>query len=303
MDKILIADDNKQHCELLKDILLGWGYEVYVVYSGIEAIATAEQKLPDLILLDVMLPGLNGFETCQKMKSHPDVRNIPILMQTVLNETDDRIRGYKVGASMFMTKPINYNELRHHIERLVKSKKTIEQQEDRYLVVRTLVRIIGELSPELYQHSEQVFFYCNKAANLLGMDEERKARLSAAAWLHDLGKLVPNSGDRHGAVGADMLQELHMSKWLNEYIAYHHEYSSGQGLPPNLPDDVWLLIAVNKFVHCLDKAGDPQKALEDLARQEDYKYIPAMVANALRQVVKDEIFVSKAFAQKQAVNN
>jgi putative two-component system response regulator len=299
MEKILIVDDNEQHCELLKDVLVSWGYDVHLALQGMDALENAKKNLPDLILLDVMLPGLNGFEVCRELKNYPGTRDIPVIMQTVLDETDDRIRGYKVGASLFVTKPVNYAELRHHIERLIQVKKVGESNESRLAVVGTLIKIMEKLSPELYKHAAQVSNYCNKIANLLVMTAESKARLSIAAWLHDFGRLADGGESGHGPAGAEMLKELKMSKWLNNYLLYHHEYADGSApsgkKAGDLPEDVWLLAAVNKFVHYLDKYQNQEQAFMAFQEQCSREWYPESALNALRQVIQDEIFLSKTF--------
>ncbi|MDR3349995.1 MAG: response regulator [Acidaminococcales bacterium] len=302
MEKILIVDDNEQHCELLKDVLLSWGYDVQLSLQGMDALGKAKKNLPDLILLDVMLPGLNGFEVCRELKNYPGTRDIPVIMQTVLDETDDRIRGYKVGASLFVTKPVNYAELRHHIERLIQAKKGMESNEGRSAVVRTLIRIMEKLSPEIYGHAAQVANYCNKTANLLGMTAERKTRLDIAAWLHDFGRLADEGELAHGQAGVEMLKGLKMSEWLNDYLLYHHEYADGSAplgkKAGDLPEDVWLLAAVNQFVHYLDQCRDQEQAFTAFQEQLSRERYPEAALNALRQVIQDEIFLNKAFPGK-----
>ena len=90
MEKILIVDDNKQNCDIIKDLLETWGYHVYVAFEGYEAINIAINHKPAVILLDVMLPGMNGFEICEKLKNNANTQNISIIMLTALNEVEDR---------------------------------------------------------------------------------------------------------------------------------------------------------------------------------------------------------------------
>lgn len=297
MERILVVDDNRQNCELLKDILITWGYRPDLAYQGLEAIEMAGKDPPDLILLDVMLPGLNGFETCRELKAHLSTKDIPIIMQTVLDETDDRIRGYKVGASLFLTKPVNYSELKNHIQRLIQIKNDLENREEREAVVQTLVRIMSALRPDLYSHSAQVKTYCEKTAGLLAMDAHSKERLKIAAWLHDLGMLEAEQD--HAVKGLELLRGLKMYDWLGDFLIFHHERADGSGplgkKEEDLPEEVWLLNAVNTFVRFLNKHGDQEAAFIEFQRQCPVECFPSRVIGALHQVVLDELFLMKAF--------
>ena len=142
MDKILIVDDNKQNCEIMKDLLSTWEYDVYVAFGGNEAISIAINKEPAVILLDVMLPGMNGFEICKKLKSNPDTQNIFIIMLTVLNEVEDRIRGFNVGADVFLSKPIVYQELRNRVAWAINSKKAFDNMEYKNDVIKSFLKIL-----------------------------------------------------------------------------------------------------------------------------------------------------------------
>jgi len=111
---ILIVDDNGQNIELLQAYLEPLGCQIETAYDGLEAMARledAEKPLPDLILLDVMMPRMSGFEVCRKIKDDPGTRSIPVMMVTALNELGDIERGVESGTDDFLTKPVNKLEL------------------------------------------------------------------------------------------------------------------------------------------------------------------------------------------------
>ena len=112
MAKILVVDDNEQLRDLLKDVVESWGYEVLEASQGRSCLALAQKERPNIILLDVMLPGLSGYEVCQSLKEDPSTHDISIIMVSALTDVEDRIHGFKVGADNFLVKPINYEELR-----------------------------------------------------------------------------------------------------------------------------------------------------------------------------------------------
>lgn len=110
MAKILVVDDNLASCEMLSDVLTQWGYDVRQAHQGKEVLPLVEEFAPDLVLLDVMLPGMNGFEICKRIKASPKTENIAVILLTVLNDVEDRTQGIRVGADLFLSKPVNYKD-------------------------------------------------------------------------------------------------------------------------------------------------------------------------------------------------
>jgi signal transduction histidine kinase len=108
---ILMVDDEPQNLDLLEALLLPHGYRLLRAAAGEEALAAVRAERPDLVLLDVMMPGLDGFEVCRRLKAEPATRFIPVVMVTSLRDVEDRIRGIEVGADDFLSKPVNRHEL------------------------------------------------------------------------------------------------------------------------------------------------------------------------------------------------
>lgn len=125
MTKILLVDDNALSCEVLADVMQTWGYEVYKLFVGTGVYEFVLRYRPDIILLDVMLPGMNGFEVCRRLKGSVDTFPIPVIMLTVLDDVEDRIRAFDVGADAFITKPVNYNELKTVINAFCAKKNAV----------------------------------------------------------------------------------------------------------------------------------------------------------------------------------
>jgi two-component system alkaline phosphatase synthesis response regulator PhoP len=109
--RILVAEDNAQGAELLEAYLEDTGYEVRTTADGESALRLAREWKPDLVLLDVMMPRLSGFEVCKQIKADPATRNVAIIMVTALDQPSDIERGVEVGTNDFLTKPINQAEL------------------------------------------------------------------------------------------------------------------------------------------------------------------------------------------------
>ena len=127
--KILIADDNQANCELLEAYLIDIDCEVEFAYDGQATLDKVESFQPDLILLDVMMPKLSGFEVCKKLKGDPETRKIMILMVTALDELGDIERAVEVGTNDFLSKPINKLELTKRVENMLKFKDVSDENE------------------------------------------------------------------------------------------------------------------------------------------------------------------------------
>src|SRR6266446_5808172 len=126
--KILVVDDEAKNVKLLEALLLPRGYEVVKACNGEEALQKVHQEWPDLILLDVMMPVMNGFEVCKILKDNADTRLIPVVIMTALGQVEDRIKGIEAGADDFLTKPVHRDELMARIRTSVRMKQTIERE-------------------------------------------------------------------------------------------------------------------------------------------------------------------------------
>lgn len=118
--RILLVDDNQQNLELIQAYLETLPIEIETARDGLEAIEAVERKAPDLILLDVMMPRMSGFEVCQKLKANPETRDIVIIMVTALHEVADYERAVESGTDDFLSKPVNKLELLTRVRSLLR---------------------------------------------------------------------------------------------------------------------------------------------------------------------------------------
>lgn len=130
--KILVADDNIQNCELLDAYLSSEGYEISIVNDGQQTLEFVAKQHPDLILLDIMMPRMSGYEVCRQLKTDTKTRNIPILMVTALAEMGDIERAVQAGAEDFLTKPVNKLELTTRVRALLQIRH-LTNERDRLL--------------------------------------------------------------------------------------------------------------------------------------------------------------------------
>ena len=142
---ILVVDDNEQNVELLQAYLESMPVEVHAAFDGVEALAKIEEGLtPDLILLDVMMPKMSGFEVCRKLKADAATADIPVMMVTALNELGDIERGVEAGTDEFLSKPVNKLELLTRVKSLLSSAKLRQQGDDKDAYIRDLERMLGQ---------------------------------------------------------------------------------------------------------------------------------------------------------------
>ncbi len=126
-NKILVVDDDRAINELIKVNLELVGYSVVQAYDGIEGFAVAKQELPSLIILDVMMPDVDGYTVAQRVRLNPELKNTPILMLTALSQLNDKVRGFDIGVDDYLVKPFEMEELKVRVRALLKRTKQIPE--------------------------------------------------------------------------------------------------------------------------------------------------------------------------------
>jgi putative two-component system response regulator len=206
--KILIVDDEPAGRFTLESILEEQGYQIEMAESGLEALEKAYQLLPDVILLDVMMPGMDGFEVCQRIRKDPVLAEIPILMLTALDDRKSFLRGLESGADDYITKPYDRYELRARllgITRLNRYKKLLDERANIEVVHQQLLAaydatILGWSNAldlrdkETEGHSQRVTNLSEKLARMMNVSETDLVHMRRGALLHDIGKLgIPDA--------------------------------------------------------------------------------------------------------------
>ncbi|MEZ2236728.1 response regulator [Microcoleus sp.] len=150
---ILIVDDNQTNLDVLFELLRNYGFKVLVAQDGESAIEQIEYIHPDLILLDIMMPGIDGFETCRRLKADPPTQDIPIIFMSALSDTLDKVKGFQTGAVDYITKPFQHEEVLSRIEThlTIRSlqKKLEEKNEELAHLNQNLERLVEQKSKQL----------------------------------------------------------------------------------------------------------------------------------------------------------
>ncbi|MDR4505035.1 MAG: response regulator [Candidatus Scalindua sp.] len=182
--KILVADDVKQNVKLLRVILTASEYDVVEAYDGEEALEKVKTENPDLILLDIMMPKLTGYEVCEKLRADEKTSNLPIVLITSLREMDDRIKGIDAGADDFISKPFNKAELLARVKALIRTKKGTAQKKNSVV----LDALIPHLTEGVVVADKQwKVKHINQAArDFLTIRETEKENLDLLAFLADM---------------------------------------------------------------------------------------------------------------------
>jgi putative two-component system response regulator len=247
---ILIADDQDANRELLQELLCGQGYTVITVPDGASAVAELARNQVDLVLLDVMMPNLNGFQVCQIIKDNPDTYLIPVILITALSDKQDRLEGIKVGADDFLSRPVDRAELLARVRSLLKLKQRTDELERAESVLFTLARSIEGKDPYTHGHCERLSDYSARLGEHLDLSEDQIVALRRAGVVHDVGKIaVPDAillkpGSltpaewtlirEHPVVGERICAPLKSFRFVLPVIRHHHEKFDGSGYPDGL---------------------------------------------------------------------
>ena len=267
--RILVVDDNAENIFLTRELLGSRGYEVLTANSAELAQQVIHQQQPDLILLDVVMPGKSGYELCRELKEDPFTRLIPVVMITGLTDREDKIRGIEAGADDFLNKPIFPEELFARVRSLLKLKEFTDEMESVEAVLFTLALGVEARDPYTEGHCERLSRYASDLGRFLGLDEEHVTALRRGGILHDLGKIsIPDEilkkgsnltpeewaiMKQHPVIGENICKPMKSMRLVLPIIRNHHEHWNGSGYPDGLKGDhIPLLARVLQVVDVYD---------------------------------------------------
>ena len=251
-DVVLAVDDNEQNLQLLEEYLWSWGYEVVLARDGREAVELYPRHNPSIIVLDVMMPNMDGYEACRLIKGSPAGRTIPILMLTALTGTDDKIRALESGADDFLNKPINREELRTRIRSLIRIRNLRKELDSSENIIMTLTSALESKDPRTMGHVHRTAAYAAHLCDKLGMSADERETVIKGAMLHDVGMIgvpdhllgaTPASDEERGRLadhtrmGASILEPMMTFRQFVPIVRWHHERFDGKGYPDGLKGD------------------------------------------------------------------
>jgi putative two-component system response regulator len=251
-DVVLAVDDNDQNLQLLEEYLSTWGYEVVLAHDGREALQLYPRVNPSVIVLDVMMPVMDGYEACGCIKGEPGGRTIPILMLTALTGTEDKIKALECGADDFLNKPINKDELRTRIRSLIRIRNLRRELDSSENIIMTLTNALGNKDPRSGGHVQRVAAYAARLCDKLGMSREECEIVVKGALLHDVGMIGVSDAlltkepltdeetalvAEHTRIGASILQPMKTFRPFVPIVRWHHERIDGRGYPDGLAGD------------------------------------------------------------------
>lgn len=288
--RILVVDDDMHARHLMESILQEEGFDTALAENGRQALEVVMTFRPDLILLDLMMPGMTGFEVAAKLKMNLDTRSIPIIVVSAMEDKVSRLRGLQAGAEEFLTKPIDHKELQLRVHNLLRLKEFNDFLQNHNLILETQVRErTGELQKSFVEsiftlmraaefrddetgaHVKKISYYTRELAERLGMDKEFCELIFYASPMHDIGKIgIPDNillktssfspaemeiMKSHTTIGAKIL-ENNSSPYLKmgyDIALSHHERWDGSGYPRGIQgEEIPLSARIMQFADVYD---------------------------------------------------
>jgi putative two-component system response regulator len=257
--RVLIVDDEASNRDLLVRLLVREGYETDTASNGEEALSTLEGAKPDLVLLDIGLPGLDGFQVCTVIKQRPDTRLLPIVLVTGRGDREHRIRGIRSGCDDFLPKPFDPEELKARVKSLIRLKQYTDDLDSAEAILRSLALTIEARDSYTQGHCDRLAEYCVTLGQHVGLSPEELASLRRGAYLHDIGKIgVPDAlllkpsaltptefevMKSHTLIGDRLCGELRSLRIVRLIVRHHHELFDGSGYPDGLKGEEIPLLA------------------------------------------------------------
>ncbi len=295
--KVLVVDDEAANRKLLEILLLNLGHQVLKASDGEEALHIVSKTDVDLILLDAMMPGMDGFEVCRRLKAQDSTRLTPVIMLTALSGLDAKIKGIEAGADDFITKPPNRAELLARTSSLLRVKALNDNLTSIENVLISLANAIEARDAYTQGHVQRVASLACALGSKMGTSQKELKALKLGGVLHDIGKIhVPDAIlNKPGPLTPDerKIMEAHaisgykiclpLKKSLGEaldVICYHHEKLDGSGYPDGLTkDEIPMVARIMAVVDIYDALVTDRSYRKGMSAGEAVKIINGMVAD------------------------
>ncbi|MDV2992663.1 MAG: putative cyclic di-GMP phosphodiesterase [Chroococcidiopsis sp. SAG 2025] len=288
--KILVVDDHPASRMTAVAILSVEGYEVLEADSGSSALASVSQGQPDLILLDVMMPEMDGFEVCCQLKQDEQTRLIPVIFITALNDRQARIRGIEAGGDDFLSKPFDRLELAARVKSLVRQKRLNEDLDHASQVLFSIARAVESRDPNTGDHCERLVNLSDAFGGYLNLSRAQRRDLMWGSYLHDIGKVgIPDAVllktgkltskewevmRQHVLIGERICQPLRTMRGVIPIVLHHHERWDGSGYPYQLVgDQIPYLAQVFQIIDIYDALTSDRPYKRALSQEEALKVL------------------------------
>jgi len=266
---VLAVDDDPGALSALADALGTLGFEVVQAADGATALELARQHLPDVVLLDVQMPGMDGFEVCRQLKAQPDLLLVPVVFLTGHGSRRARLEGLEAGATDFLNKPCDLVELEVRVRNLVNFRRLTTELDSAEQMVFSIARVVEARDKDTGDHCERLGRLGVGLGERLELDGEHITALRRGGYLHDLGKIgIPDevllkpgklTADewtvmkRHVEIGVEICSPLRSLAPVLPLIRHHHERFDGSGYPDGLSgEEIPLLARVFQVVDIYD---------------------------------------------------
>jgi putative two-component system response regulator len=306
MSTVLIVDDDPAGRQTLESVLDGQGYRLEFAENGVQALEKTGKLLPDVILLDIMMPGMTGFEVCERIRADKRLAEIPIIILTALDDHNSMLKALEAGADDFISKPFDRYELRARlmgITRLNRFQKLVKERTELERVNAELIaaydatilgwsRAMDLRDRETEGHSQRVAERTLLIARAMGFNEQRIVHVRRGALLHDIGKLgIPDSilhkpgklnseewavMQQHPTLGYKMLKDIEYLYPALDIPYCHHEKWDGTGYPRGLKEEeIPLEARIFAIVDVWDALTSDRPYRKAWSKEDAFAYIQA----------------------------
>ena len=288
--RVLIADDRESIRSLFHRLLSADGHDVVLAPDGASALAAVHRHRPDVVLLDVAMPLVDGLEVCRQLKADPATRLTPVVLVSGQTELTDRINGIEAGADDYLSKPVHPHELRARVRSLSRVKQLIDALDSAEAAFVALAQTIEARDPYTMGHCERLSRTAVSLGRALGLGTDDLHALHRGGYLHDIGKVgVPDSVllkpapltaeesalmRRHPEIGDSLCAPLQSLRSVRPIILSHHERIDGSGYPNGLRgDNVPLLAQIVGIVDVYDALTSRRPYRDALSHDEAVRFM------------------------------
>ena len=299
--RIRVVDAHAPTAEGLRTLLTTAGHAVRIARSGEDALRLVDEEVPDLVLLDVMMPGISGIDVCRELKSRCDTRLIPVVLITASQDRARRMEGLEAGADDFLTKPIDVQELRTRVRSLIRVKHLTDALESTEGIMKMLGEVVEARDPYTEGHCQRLAEYATALGAALGLGAADIDILNRGASLHDIGKIaVPDSVllkpgrldasewalmREHPVVGDNLCRTVRSLERVRPIVRSHHERLDGRGYPDQLRGgDIPLLAQIVGIVDVFDALTTERPYRGAMTNEAAYEIMLKEAASGWRRV-------------------